>query len=74
MGRRRRAGPSRRAEALRSRGVVAAAPRAERGHVIDLMEALKSSLAQQAAQPKKPGARMPQKRAEAPPAKKAAKR
>ncbi len=34
--------------------VVAAAPRAERGHVIDLMEALKTSLAERAAAPKKP--------------------
>ena len=33
--------------------VVAAAPRAERGHVIDLMEALKTSLAERAAAPKK---------------------
>ncbi len=59
---------------IEGKEVVATAPRAERGQVIDLMEALKSSLAQQAAQPKKPGAKMPQKRAEAPPAKKAAKR
>ncbi len=58
--------------------VVAAAPQPERAHVIDLMEALKSSLAQRA-ELKKPGARMPAKRgaaaaAPAPPAKKAAKR
>ena len=55
--------------------VVAATPRPERGHVIDLMEALKTSLAQRQAEPKKPPARMPPKRAEAAaPAKKAAKR
>jgi DNA end-binding protein Ku len=54
--------------------VVAAAPQPARGHVIDLMEALKTSLAQRQAEPKKPPARMPAKRAEAPPTRKAAKR
>jgi DNA end-binding protein Ku len=56
--------------------IVAAAPQPERAHVIDLMEALKSSLAQRA-ELKKPGARMPAKRAPAaaaPPAKRAARR
>ena len=47
--------------------VVAAAPRAERGHVIDLMEALKTSLAERAASPKKPPAKMVSKRPEPPP-------
>ncbi len=51
-----------------------AAPRAERGHVIDLMEALKTSLAQRAAEVKKPPARMAGKRADPAPARKAAKR
>ncbi len=58
-----------------------AAPVPERGHVIDLMEALKSSLAKQAATPKKPPAKMAGKReaaapakAEPAPAKRAAKR
>ncbi len=41
--------------------VVAAAPRAERGHVIDLMEALKTSLAERAAAPKKPPAKNPER-------------
>jgi DNA end-binding protein Ku len=54
--------------------VVAAAPRAERGHVIDLMEALKTSLAERAASPKKPPAKMASKRPEPAPARKAAKR
>jgi len=54
--------------------VVAAAPRAERGHVIDLMEALKTSLAERAASPKKPPAKMVSKRPEPAPARKAAKR
>src|SRR5207302_1145020 len=54
--------------------VVAAAPRAERGHVIDLMEALKTSLAERAASPKKPPAKMANKRPEPVPARKAAKR
>jgi len=54
--------------------VVAAAPQAERGHVIDLMEALKTSLAERAAAPKKPPAKMTGKRAEPVPARKAAKR
>ncbi len=60
--------------------VLAPAAPAERGHVIDLMEALKSSLAKQAAQPKKPPAKMAGKRAEAAakveaaPARRAAKR
>jgi DNA end-binding protein Ku len=55
--------------------VVAAAPQQERAHVIDLMEALKTSLAQRA-ELKKPGAKMVPKRAAqaAPPARKAAKR
>ncbi len=55
--------------------VVAAAPQQERAHVIDLMEALKTSLAQRA-ELKKPGAKMAPKRvAEATaPARKAAKR
>jgi DNA end-binding protein Ku len=59
--------------------VVAVAPQPARAHVIDLMEALKSSLAERA-ELKKPGARMPAKRAAAapvpaaPPAKKAARR
>jgi DNA end-binding protein Ku len=43
--------------------VVAAAPQRERAQVIDLMEALRSSLAERAAQPKKPPAKMPAKRA-----------
>ena len=54
--------------------VVAAAPRAERGHVIDLMEALKTSLAERAASPKKPPAKMASKRHEPAAARKAAKR
>ena len=54
--------------------VVAAAPRAERGHVIDLMEALKTSLAERAASPKKPPAKMASKRPEPAAARKAAKR
>ncbi len=61
--------------------VHVAAPVPERGHVIDLMEALKSSLAKQAATPKKPPAKMAGKReaaapakAEPAPAKRAAKR
>ena len=54
--------------------VVAAAPRAERGHVIDLMEALKTSLAERAASPKKPPAKMASKRPEPAPVRKAAKR
>jgi DNA end-binding protein Ku len=58
--------------------VAAPAPAPARAHVIDLMEALKSSLAQRAAE-KKPGAKMPPKRAAAEaapsaPARKAAKR
>ena len=56
---------------------VAAAPAPARAHVIDLMEALKTSLAQRAAD-KKPGAKMPAKRAAASaspvPARRAAKR
>jgi DNA end-binding protein Ku len=54
--------------------VTASAPRAERGHVIDLMEALKTSLAEREASPKKPPARMGAKRPEATPARKVAKR
>jgi DNA end-binding protein Ku len=56
--------------------VVAAAPQQERAQVIDLMEALKTSLAQRA-ELKKPGAKMAPKRAASaavPPARKAAKR
>jgi DNA end-binding protein Ku len=53
--------------------VHVAAPVPERGHVIDLMEALKSSLAKQAATPKKPPAKMAGKREAAAPAKAAAK-
>jgi len=39
----------------------------ERGQVIDLMEALKTSLAERAASPKKPPAKMVSKRPEPPP-------